>query len=110
MRARLALILVVQLGGVAAFSSARAETVTPSVPAPDQRCVPHQQAPGEQQTEGRAPGNGLSERLARSGGVICPPEVEDRDIRRPTPDTGRTPVIPPTEVPPNSPERPQTPP
>jgi len=37
----------------------------------------------------------LSDRLARSDGVICPPPHGDRDIKLPTPDAGRTPVIPP---------------
>lgn len=38
----------------------------------------------------------LSEKLARSGGVICPPEHVDPKIRQPTPPTGGSmPVIPP---------------
>jgi hypothetical protein len=38
----------------------------------------------------------LSERLARSGGVICPPEHVDPEIRQPTPPVGGSmPVIPP---------------
>jgi hypothetical protein len=38
----------------------------------------------------------LSEKLARSGGVICPPEHIDPEIRQPTPPTGGSmPVIPP---------------
>jgi len=38
----------------------------------------------------------LSEKLARSGGVICPPEHVDPDIKQPTPPTGGSmPVIPP---------------
>jgi hypothetical protein len=36
----------------------------------------------------------LSDRLAQSGGVLCPPNV-DPDIRVPPPAGGRTPVIPP---------------
>jgi len=36
----------------------------------------------------------LSSKLAQSGGVICPPAV-DPEIRAPTPEAGRTPVIPP---------------
>jgi hypothetical protein len=42
-------------------------------------------------------GESLSERLARTDGVICPPNV-DPDIRAPIPDDGKTlntPVIPP---------------
>jgi hypothetical protein len=37
----------------------------------------------------------LSEKLARTDGVICPPPDLDPDIRIPAPGGGRTPVIPP---------------
>lgn len=37
----------------------------------------------------------LSEKLAQSDGVICPPAYVDPEIKAPTPDAGRTPVIPP---------------
>ena len=37
----------------------------------------------------------LSDKLAHSGGVICPPEHVDPEIRQPTPPTGAMPVIPP---------------
>jgi hypothetical protein len=40
-------------------------------------------------------GKSLSERLARSDGVICPPPGVDADIKAPTPEGGRMPVIPP---------------
>ena len=40
-------------------------------------------------------GRSLSEQLARSDGVICPPPGVDPDIRVPTPEGGRMPVIPP---------------
>jgi hypothetical protein len=40
-------------------------------------------------------GKSLSEQLARSDGVICPPPAVDPDIRAPTPEVGRMPVIPP---------------
>jgi len=46
----------------------------------------------DQQRE--ATGN-LSDKLARSGGVICPPEHVDPEIRQPTPPGGPMPVIPP---------------
>jgi hypothetical protein len=36
----------------------------------------------------------LGERLGQSGGVICPPEV-DPGMKAPTPEGGKTPVIPP---------------
>lgn len=37
----------------------------------------------------------LSDKLARSGGVICPPEHIDPEIKQPTPPGGSMPVIPP---------------
>jgi hypothetical protein len=37
----------------------------------------------------------LSDKLAKSDGVLCPPAGVDPEIRAPTPDTGNTPVIPP---------------
>jgi hypothetical protein len=39
-------------------------------------------------------GENLSDKLARSHGVLCPPNV-DPDIRAPAPNTGKMPVIPP---------------
>src|SRR5437016_8910264 len=45
-------------------------------------------------TQHDATGN-LSDKLARSGGVICPPERVDPEIRQPTPPGGAMPVIPP---------------
>ena len=39
-------------------------------------------------------GTNLSDKLAQSDGVLCPPNV-DPEIRAPTPDAGRMPVIPP---------------
>ena len=40
-------------------------------------------------------GRDLSDRLARSDGVICPPGRVDPEIRAPTPPGGAMPVIPP---------------
>jgi hypothetical protein len=40
-------------------------------------------------------GGDLSDRLARSDGVICPPDRVDSEIRAPTPPGGAMPVIPP---------------
>jgi hypothetical protein len=57
-------------------------------------------APSERlQTDGKAPdgkaGEPLSDKLARTDGVICPPNV-DPEIKAPTPEHGnRMPVIPP---------------
>ncbi len=40
-------------------------------------------------------GGDLSDKLARSDGVICPPAQIDPEIRAPTPPGGAMPVIPP---------------
>ena len=44
---------------------------------------------------GNSAGKDLSDKLAQSGGVICPPRVGDPDIKAPTPKGGTMPVIPP---------------
>ena len=45
-------------------------------------------------TTGSGRNENLSDRLARSDGVLCPPNV-DPDMRVPPPAGGKTPVIPP---------------
>jgi hypothetical protein len=67
-------------------------------------CAPHEmqtdgKAPDGKAPDGKAPegkaGEPLSDKLARSGGVICPPNV-DPEIKAPTPQSGnKMPVIPP---------------
>lgn len=47
-------------------------------------------------------GSGASEKLARTDGVICPPPDLDADINTPAPGGGRTPVIPPSAVEPET--------
>jgi hypothetical protein len=49
---------------------------------------------GELDTK-KADGRNLSDRLASSGGVICPPSQVDPAIKAPTPQGGSMPVIPP---------------
>ena len=41
----------------------------------------------------------LSDKLAQSRGVICPPDYVDPEIKAPTPDAGRMRVIPPPGTP-----------
>lgn len=45
--------------------------------------------------QGGPPKDDLSDRLARTDGVICPPRDVDPDIHSAPPGGGRTPVIPP---------------
>jgi hypothetical protein len=44
-------------------------------------------------------GKSLSEKLARSNGVICPPPHVDLDMKQPAPPGGSMPVIPPAGTP-----------
>ena len=62
-------------------------------------CAPHELQTDGKAPDGRAPdgkaGEPLSDKLARTGGVICPPNV-DPEIKAPTPQSGnKMPVIPP---------------
>jgi hypothetical protein len=50
---------------------------------------------GEADTQRQDGKGNLSDKLARSGGVICPPGHLDSEIRQPTPPGGNMPVIPP---------------
>lgn len=50
---------------------------------------------GQQQcAQPQAGGQNLSQKLGQSGGVICPPQV-DPAIKKPAPNKGTMPVIPP---------------
>ena len=62
---------------------------TPIKPAPPRGTI----AP-EGTTTGQA-GDPLSNQLAKSDGVLCPPADVDPQMRAPTPEAGNTPVIPP---------------
>jgi hypothetical protein len=50
---------------------------------------------GEIETQRQDGKENLSDKLARSGGVICPLEHVDPKIKQPTPPGGNMPVIPP---------------
>lgn len=67
----------------------RASNCVPTQPMPHQGTVAPEGATTGQRAEP------LSDKLARSDGVLCPPAGIDPEIRAPTPETGNTPVIPP---------------
>lgn len=50
---------------------------------------------GDIDVKGGAQGRNLSDQLAQSSGVICPPAHVDSDINHPAPPAGSMPVIPP---------------
>ena len=88
----------------AAFAQAPPTPATPaqqtSPPAPDRavNCAPMRETPRAGTLDGQTTGQArepLGDKLARSDGVLCPPAGVDPEIRAPTPDAGKTPVIPP---------------
>ena len=70
-----------------------AKTATP-VPSNSASCAPHDTAApkGTTTDERKEP---LGDKLAKSDGVLCPPAGVDPEIRAPTPEGGKMPVIPP---------------
>jgi len=62
---------------------------TECAPAPPRGTIEPQDSTTGQATEP------LGDRLARSNGVLCPPSGVDPEMRAPTPDAGKMPVIPP---------------
>jgi len=70
----------------------------PTKPVPPRGTVAPEGSTPEGSTTGQA-GEPLGDRLAKSNGVLCPPAGVDPEMRAPTPDTGNTPVIPPTGSP-----------
>jgi hypothetical protein len=79
--------------------STPAQQTAPPAPDRPQNCAPMEQGarPGatpEGQTTGQSR-EPLGDKLAQSDGVLCPPAGVDPEMRAPTPDAGKTPVIPP---------------
>ncbi len=82
---------------VACTVAVRAQTTTPQQPQPD-AVAPVDPTQDQRSTRGTAhPGESLSDRLERTGGVIRPPSDldEGRTVRPPVSEPGTTPVIPP---------------
>ena len=75
-----------------------AQQTAPPAPNRAANCTPMRETPRagtpDSQTTGQAR-EPLSDKLARSGGVLCPPAGIDPEIRAPTPEGGNMPVIPP---------------
>ena len=94
----MALLSAVLLGAGLAAATAQDRPPADRQPALDSKAC----GPGDRLQAGErnpiAPqattGESLSDKLARTDGVICPPNV-DPGIRAPTPDVGTMPIIPP---------------
>jgi hypothetical protein len=88
-------VLLVMLGG----DLACAQTTTPppqNAPSPSNQAACPPDAGANSPTVGSGQSNpNLSDQLANSSGVICPPSGVDPEIHVSPPGGGRTPVIPP---------------
>jgi hypothetical protein len=84
-----------------------AQTTPPAPPAvsPNANCTPDTRQgaqrgpPGGSQNSTVGSGSNLSDKLAGSNGVICPPPGVDPEMHKPAPGGGRMPVIPPPGTP-----------
>jgi hypothetical protein len=102
------LLLVCGLSGLVVMSGIAAAQAPPTPTTPPERIAPPpsqspvgcepmgQDSPRalEDSTVGHAK-EPISDKLARSDGVLCPPSDVDRGMRAPAPDIGKTPIIPP---------------
>jgi len=95
-------------GSTLAFAQAPPSPSTPgqstapeNIARPKNNCSPTEAVPEDSTiapkgtTTGQGAGPQLTDRLAQSGGVLCPPSDVDPQMRAPTPEGGNTPVIPP---------------
>ncbi|HEU4662040.1 MAG TPA: hypothetical protein VFS63_15405 [Pseudolabrys sp.] len=79
----------------AMLSWALAQESSPNEPRDPNACVQGNATTGSNGDTPTGDQSSLSEKLARSNGVICPPDHVDPAIKAPTPQGGRMPVIPP---------------
>jgi hypothetical protein len=80
------------LAGAGAASAQAAGNAPSTAPAQDAACPPD--VKGEPPTVGGGSSAPLSDKLAQSKGVICPPSGVDRQMQVAPPDGGRLKVIP----------------
>lgn len=94
MKAHLAVAMAALLLGASAQAQPDSRACAPG--ADSHLRMPDTPTPPTPQTPNATTGSGtnLSEKLAQSDGVLCPPNV-DPGIKAPTPDVGKMPVIPP---------------
>jgi len=88
--AALALLVAGRASAQAPKPDEHPSAAAPKACAPGERLQPGQGGPKVPETTGQ----NLSDKLARNEGVLCPPNV-DPEIKAPTPETGKMPVIPP---------------
>lgn len=92
-----ALIVTMTFVSIAAVTAAPAQVAGNPPPEQGVACPPD--VKGEPPTIGRGGSEPLSDKLAQSKGVICPPSGVDREMEVAPPDGGRLKVIPPPGTP-----------
>lgn len=100
MKRTLLLSFLLASATTAAGAQAPPSPATPpqaTAPAPNQNEVCAPSTRGTPAPDGVTTGQSepLGDKLAKSGGVLCPPSTADSEIHAPTPEGGNTPVIPP---------------
>jgi hypothetical protein len=96
MRIHMALVLWWTFSAMTA-SNTRAQSTVPAPAQPDVACTPS--VGNDTPTVGSGERGTLSDKLAQSRGVLCPPPSADKEMAVPPPAGGRTPVIPPPGTP-----------
>jgi hypothetical protein len=98
---RFAVPIIAALVTVAAANVSLAQST--ATPSPESRATCPPDVKGEPPTVGGGSSEPLSDKLARSKGVICPPEV-DREMQVTPPSGGHLKVIPPPGTPGGDPD------
>jgi hypothetical protein len=94
---RIAALIVTTFVSIAAVNTAPAQVAGNPAPERGVACPPD--VKGELPTVGGGGSEPLSDKLAQSKGVICPPSGVDREMQVTPPDGGRLKVIPPPGTP-----------
>jgi len=93
-------VFILLVAGLALGGSAGAQTTSPGQAVPQQSVACPPDVKGESPTVGEGKSSEpLSDRLAQSKGVICPPTGVDSQMQVPPPGGGRLKVIPPPGTP-----------
>jgi hypothetical protein len=99
---RFAVPIIAALVTVAAANVSLAQSTAP--PSPESRATCPPDVKGEPPTVGGGSSEPLSDKLARSKGVICPPAAVDREMQVTPPSGGHLKVIPPPGTPGGDPD------
>jgi hypothetical protein len=92
-------LLIAIFAAVASAGFALAQSADKGRPAPEQGVTCPPDVKGEPPTIGRGSSEALSDKLAQSKGIICPPAGVDPQMQVTPPGGGRLKVIPPPDTP-----------